>query len=81
MVTGGFDDDSGLGGVAAMYAEACVEGESERWRRALLSSQLRSVVARAAGSENQADGVAARRLLIGRLCNPLLGMPVSIKKQ
>ena len=81
VVTGGFVDDSGLGGVAAMYAEACAEGESERWRSALLFSQLRSVVARAAGSENRADGVAARKLLIGRLNNPLLGMPVSIRKQ
>ena len=81
VVTGGFVDDLGLGGDAAMYAEACVEGELERWRSALLFSQLRSVVARAAGSENLADGVAARRLLIGRLNSPLLGMPVSIRKQ
>ena len=80
MVTGGFVDDLGLGDVAAMYAEACAEGESGRWRSALLFSQLRSVVARAAGSENRADEVAARRLLRGRLNNPLLGMLVSIRK-
>ena len=36
---------------------------------------------RAAGSENQADGVAARRLFVGRLNDPLLGVPVSIRKQ
>ena len=81
MVTGGFVEDLGIEGVAAMYAEACAEGESERWRSALLFSQLRRVAASAAGSENLADGVAARRLLIVRLNSPLLGMPVSIKKQ
>ena len=81
VVVGGFVEDFCTGGVVAMYAEACAEGELERWRSALLFSQLRSVVAKAAGSENRADGVAARRLLIGRLNSPLLGMPVSIKKQ
>ena len=40
-----------------------------------------SVVAKAAGSENRSDEVAARRLSIGRLNSPLLGMPVRIKKQ
>lgn len=39
------------------------------------------MVVRAAGSENRADGVAARRSLIGRLYNPSLGMPGSIRKQ
>ena len=81
VVVSGFVEDFCTGGVVAMYAEACAEGELERWRSALLFSQLRSVVAKAAGSENRADGVAARRLLIGRLNSPLLGMPVSIKKQ
>ena len=81
MVVGGFIVDFCTGGVVAMYAEACAEGDLERWRSALLFSQLRSVVAKAAGSENRADGVAARRLLIGRLNSPLLGMLVSIKKQ
>ena len=38
-------------------------------------------MAKAAGSVNRADGVAARRLLIGKLNKPLLGMPVSIRKQ
>jgi hypothetical protein len=73
VVMGGFVENLGVGGVAAMYAEACAEGELERWRSALLFSQLRSVVARAAGSENLADGVAARRLLIGRLNVHCLG--------
>ena len=81
VVVSGFVEDFCTGGVVAMYAEACAEGELERWRSALLFSQLRSVVAKAARSENRADGVAARRLLIGRLNSPLLGMPVSIKKQ
>ena len=81
VVTGGFVLDLGRGGVFARYAEAWEEGESERWSSALLFSQLRSVVASAAGSANRADGVAARRLFIGKLNNPLLGMPVSIRKQ
>ena len=81
VVVSGFVEDFCTGGVVAMYAEACAEGELERWRSALLFSQLRSVVAKAAGFENRADGVAARRLLIGRLKSPMLGMPVSIKKQ
>ena len=38
------------------------------------------VVARAAGSVNLAEGVVARRLLVGRLKRPF-GMPVSIRKQ
>ena len=38
-------------------------------------------MASAAGSENLADGVAARRLFIGRLNRPLRGMPVGIRKQ
>jgi hypothetical protein len=42
-----------------------VEGVSERCRRALDFSQLRRVVARAAGSVNLASGLAARRLFIG----------------
>ena len=38
-------------------------------------------MAKAAGSENRADGVAARRLFIGSLNNPWLGISVSIRKQ
>ena len=75
---GGVVPDLGIEGVAAMYAEARVERKSERWRSALLFSQLRSVVAKAVGSVNRAYGVAARRLFIGK---PLLGMAVSIRKQ
>jgi hypothetical protein len=51
--------------VVVKYADACVEGVSERCRRALDFSQLRRVVARAAGSVNLASGLAARRLFIG----------------
>lgn len=68
-------------GVVVRYAEACVDGVSERCSRALDFSQFRRVVARAAGSVNLASGLVARRLLIGRLNSPLLGMPVSIRKQ
>ena len=39
------------------------------------------MVASAAGSENLADGVAARRLFMGRLKRPLRGMPVNMRKQ
>ena len=51
----------------ARYAEAWVDGVSERCMRALDFSQLRRVVANAAGSVNLASGLAAKRVLIGRL--------------
>jgi hypothetical protein len=63
------------------YADACAEGVSERCSSALDFSQLRRVVVRAAGSVNLASGLLARRLLMGRLNRPLLGIPVSIRKQ
>ena len=55
------------GGWTARYADACVDGVSERCRRALDFSQLRRVVANADGSVNLASGLAAKRVLIGRL--------------
>ena len=71
----------GASGGVARYADACVEGLVERCKRALDFSQFSNVAARAAGSVNLAVGVAARRLLMGRLKRPLLGMPVSMRKQ
>ena len=55
------------GGWTARYAEAWVDGVSERCKRVLDFSQLRRVVANAAGSVNLASGLAAKRVLIGRL--------------
>ena len=51
----------------ARYAEAWVDGVSERCKRALDFSQLRRVVATAARSVNLASGLAAKRVLMGRL--------------
>ena len=71
----------GSWGAVVKYADACVEGVSESCSSALDFFQLRRVVARAAGSVNLASGLLAGRLLMGRLNSPLLGMPVSIRKQ
>ena len=55
------------GGWTARYAEAWVDREPERCKRALNISQLRRVAANAAGSVDLASGLAAKRVLIGRL--------------
>jgi hypothetical protein len=66
-------------GWTARYADAWVDGVSERCKRALDFSQLRSVVAKAAGSVNLASGFAAKKVSIGRLSSPLLGIPVMVR--